>query len=85
MWDCENVEIAVPLQREIKVNSLKYRVMRTMMMNLRMRMWCCCCCSKHMMRNEKEKRNQHIINIYNEQQQYEKISIPHSIVLRAAA
>ena len=57
--------------------------MKTMMMNLRMRMWCCCCCSKHMMRNEKEKRNQHIINniVYS----YEKISIPHSIVLRAAA
>ena len=64
--------------------------MKTMMMNLRMRMWCCCCCSKHMMRNEKEKRNQHIINnmVYSLQftvYSYEKISIPHSIVLRAAA
>lgn len=46
----------------------------------------CCCCSMHMTSNEKvrEKLNQHIINnIY--RQQHEKISIPNSIDLRAAA
>jgi hypothetical protein len=37
-----------------------------------------------MTRNEKERVNQHIINIYH-QQQYEKISIPNSFVRRAAA
>jgi hypothetical protein len=58
--------------------------MKTMMMN--MRMCCCCCCSMQMMRNEKEERsNQHIINIYKERQEHEKISIHHSIALRAAS
>lgn len=50
------------------------------MMDYRM----CCCCSMHMTRNEKERVNQHIINIYH-QQQYVKISIPNSFVRRAAA
>jgi len=59
--------------------------MKTMMMN--MRMCCCCCCSSmQMMRNDKEERsNQHIINIYKERQEHEKISIHHSIALRAAS
>lgn len=57
--------------------------MKTMMMNMRM---CCCCCSMQMIRNEKEERsNQHIINIYKERQEHEKISIHHSIALRAAS
>ncbi len=57
--------------------------MKTMMMK---RMCCCCCCSMQMMRNEKEERsNQHIINIYKERQEHEKISIHHSIALRAAS
>ncbi len=57
--------------------------MKTMMMNMRM---CCCCCSMQMMHNEKEERsNQHIINIYKERQEHEKISIHHSIALRAAS
>ncbi len=60
--------------------------MKTMMMKqMRMRM-CCCCCSMQMMRNDKEERsNQHIINIYKERQEHEKISIHHSIALRAAS
>ena len=53
------------------------------MMN-QMRMCCCCCSSKQMMRNDKEKRNQHIINIYLERQHYEKISIYDSIDLRVS-
>lgn len=60
--------------------------MKTMMMKqMRMRM-CCCCCSMQMKRNDKEERsNQHIINIYKERQEHEKISIHHSIALRAAS
>jgi hypothetical protein len=59
--------------------------MKTMMMKqMRMRM-CCCCCSMQMMRNDKERSNQHIINIYKERQEHEKISIHHSIALRAAS
>ena len=57
--------------------------MKTMMMK-QMRM-CCCCCSMQMMRNDKERSNQHIINIYKERQEHEKISIHHSIALRAAS
>ena len=59
--------------------------MKTMMMKqMRMRM-CCCCCSMQMMRNDKERSKQHIINIYKERQEHEKISIHHSIALRAAS
>lgn len=60
--------------------------MKTMMMKqMRMRM-CCCCCSMQMMRNDKEERsNQHIINIYIKRKKHEKISIHHSIALRAAS
>ena len=59
--------------------------MKTMMMKqMRMRM-CCCCCSMQMMRNDKERSNQHIINIYKERKKHEKISIHHSIALRAAS
>ena len=59
--------------------------MKTMMMK-RMQMCCCCCSSIQMMRNDKEERsNQHIINIYKERQEHEKISIHHSIALRAAS
>ena len=59
--------------------------MKTMMMK-RMQMCCCCCSSMQMMRNDKEERsNQHIINIYKERQEHEKISIHHSIALRAAS
>ena len=59
--------------------------MKTMSMN-RMRMCCCCCNSMLMMRNDKEERsNQHIINIYKKRQKHEKISIHHSIALRAAS
>ena len=60
--------------------------MKTMMMKqMQMRM-CCCCCSMQMMRNDKEERSkQHIINIYKERQEHEKISIHHSIALRAAS
>ena len=39
--------------------------MKTMMMK-RMQMCCCCCSGKQMMRNDKEKRDQHIINKYKE-------------------
>jgi hypothetical protein len=56
--------------------------MKTMMMK---RMCCCCCSSMRMMRNDKEGRDQHIINIYKERQEHEKISIHHSIALRAAS
>ena len=56
-----------------------------MMKQMRMRM-CCCCCSMQMMRNDKEERSkQHIINIYKERKKHEKISIHHSIALRAAS
>ena len=58
--------------------------MKTMMMK-RMQMCCCCCSGKQMMRNDKEKRDQHIINKYKERQEHEKISIHHSITLRAAS
>ena len=59
--------------------------MKTMMMKqMRMRM-CCCCCSMQMMRNDKERSNQHIINIYIKRKKHEKISIHHSIALRAAS
>ncbi len=52
----------------------------------RMQMCCCCCSSMQMMRNDKEKRNQHIINnIYLERQHYEKISFYDSIAFRAAS
>lgn len=50
------------------------------MMDFRM----CCRYSMHMTRNEKKKQYQHNNNIY-KKQQHEKISIPHSIDLRAAA
>ena len=56
--------------------------MKTMMMK---RMCCCCCNSMRIMRNDKEEINQHIINIYKERQNYEKISIYDSIVFRAAS
>lgn len=50
-----------------------------------MQMCCCCCSSKQMMHNDKEKRDQHIINIYIERQHYEKISFYDSIAFRAAS
>ena len=56
--------------------------MKTMMMK---RMCCYCCSSMRIMRNDKEEINQHIINIYKERQNYEKISIYDSIVFRAAS
>lgn len=69
--------------------------MKTMMMKqMRMRnrsanackaRMCCCCCSMQMMRNDKERSNQHIINIYKKRKKHEKISIHHSIALRAAS
>ena len=60
--------------------------MKTMMMNqMQMRMCCCCCNSMRIIRNDKEEINQHIINIYKERQNYEKISIYDSIVFRAAS
>lgn len=46
---------------------------------------CCYSCSKQMMHDEMERREQHIIYIYKERQQHEKISIPDSFVFRAAA
>ena len=58
--------------------------MKTMMMNQK-RMCCCCCDSMQTMRNDKEKRNQHIINIYTKRQHYEKISFYDSIDFRAAS
>ena len=56
--------------------------MKTMMMK---RMCCCCCSSMRMMRNEKEGRDQHIINIYKERKKYEEVNIYNSIALRAAS
>lgn len=57
--------------------------MKTMSMN-RMQM-CCCCCGSMRMMNDKEERNRHIINIYKERQEHEKISIYDSIRLRVAS
>lgn len=61
--------------------------MKTISMNrMQMQMCCCCCSSKQMMRNDKEKRDQHIINnIYIERQHYEKISFYDSIAYSAAS
>ena len=67
--------------------------MKTMMMNRRMQMqrhalkerMCCCYGNMPMMSSDKEKRNQHIINIYKERKKHEQTIIPDSIGLRAAA
>jgi hypothetical protein len=67
--------------------------MKTMMMNRRMQMqrhalkerMCCCYGNMPMMSSDKEKRNQHIINIYKERKKYEKVNIYNSIALRAAS
>ena len=58
--------------------------MKTMMMTP-MRMCCCCCSSMQMMRNDKEKSDQHIINIYKEPQEYEEEHFYDSFDFRAAA
>ena len=65
------------------MNRMRHRSTNACM--ARMQMCCCCCSSMQMKYNDKEKRNQHIINIYIERQHYEKISFYDSIAFRAAS
>ena len=68
-------------------------VMRTMMMNqmqmhrqaLAMCQRICCCCSRCMMRNDKNTRDQHIINLFKERQTYEEDYFYDSVDFRVAA
>ncbi|GEM_PF-4439955 len=70
----------------MKTMMMKQMRMRNRSANASKARMCCCCCSMQMMRNDKEERSkQHIINIYKERQEHEKISIHHSIALRAAS
>ncbi len=70
----------------MKTMSMNRMQIRHRSMNACMARMCCCCCSSMQMKyNDKEKRNQHIINIYLERQNYEKISFYDSIAFRAAS